>query len=93
MNTEPLEPYILGVSCFYHDSAACLLRGGDIVAAAQEERFSRKKHDPRFPGITLFRFHIFYRFQSQFGRIQTDGIGTLWRAGIQRSNSNRIDRP
>lgn len=41
--------YILGISCFYHDSAACLLRDGDIVAAAQEERFTRKKHDPRFP--------------------------------------------
>jgi carbamoyltransferase len=41
--------YILGISCFYHDSAACLVRSGKIVAAAQEERFSRKKHDPRFP--------------------------------------------
>ena len=41
--------YILGISCFYHDSAACLLRDGVIIAAAQEERFSRKKHDPRFP--------------------------------------------
>jgi carbamoyltransferase len=40
---------ILGISAFYHDSAACLLVDGDIVAAAQEERFSRKKHDPRFP--------------------------------------------
>ena len=40
---------ILGLSCFYHDSAACLLRDGHIVAAVQEERFSRKKHDPRFP--------------------------------------------
>ncbi|MBU2547603.1 MAG: carbamoyltransferase [Proteobacteria bacterium] len=40
---------ILGISCFYHDSAACLLRDGDIVAAAQEERFTRKKHDPSFP--------------------------------------------
>jgi len=40
---------ILGISAFYHDSAACLLRDGEIVAAAQEERFSRKKHDPRFP--------------------------------------------
>ncbi|HOT50302.1 MAG TPA: carbamoyltransferase [Candidatus Hydrogenedentes bacterium] len=40
---------ILGISAFYHDSAACLVRDGDIVAAAQEERFSRKKHDPRFP--------------------------------------------
>jgi len=40
---------ILGISCFYHDSAACLLQDGRIIAAAQEERFSRKKHDPRFP--------------------------------------------
>ncbi|MFX0200418.1 MAG: carbamoyltransferase [Candidatus Hodarchaeota archaeon] len=41
--------YILGISCFYHDSAACLIRDGEILAAAQEERFTRKKHDPRFP--------------------------------------------
>lgn len=41
--------YILGISAFYHDSAACLLEEGKIVAAAQEERFSRKKHDPGFP--------------------------------------------
>jgi carbamoyltransferase len=40
---------ILGISCFYHDSAVCLVRDGDIVAAVQEERFTRKKHDPRFP--------------------------------------------
>jgi carbamoyltransferase len=43
------ETFILGISCFYHDSAACLVRDGDVVAAAQEERFTRKKHDPRFP--------------------------------------------
>ncbi len=41
--------YILGISAFYHDSAACLLRDGEVVAAAQEERFTRKKHDQRFP--------------------------------------------
>ncbi len=40
---------ILGISAFYHDSAACLLKDGKIVAAAQEERFSRKKHDSRYP--------------------------------------------
>jgi len=40
---------ILGISCFYHDSAACLVRDGDIIAAAQEERFTRKKHDFNFP--------------------------------------------
>jgi carbamoyltransferase len=41
--------YILGISAFYHDSAAVLIKDGDIVAAAQEERFTRKKHDPGFP--------------------------------------------
>ena len=40
---------ILGISAFYHDSAACLVRDGAIIAAAQEERFSRKKHDASFP--------------------------------------------
>jgi carbamoyltransferase len=40
---------ILGISAFYHDSAACLVIDGEIVAAAQEERFTRKKHDPGFP--------------------------------------------
>jgi len=40
---------ILGISAFYHDSAAALVRDGEIVAAAQEERFTRKKHDPGFP--------------------------------------------
>lgn len=41
--------HILGLSAYYHDSAACLVREGEIVAAAQEERFTRKKHDHRFP--------------------------------------------
>ncbi|KFZ44465.1 hypothetical protein KD27_06090, partial [Smithella sp. D17] len=41
--------YVLGISAFYHDSAACLVRDGEIIAAAQEERFTRKKHDPGFP--------------------------------------------
>jgi carbamoyltransferase len=40
---------ILGISAFYHDSAACLVCDGIIIAAAQEERFTRKKHDPGFP--------------------------------------------
>ena len=64
---------ILGISAFYHDSAACLVRDGEIVAAAQEERFTRKKHDPGFPshavnyclkegGISLteLRYIVFY---------------------------------
>jgi carbamoyltransferase len=45
--------WILGLSAYYHDSAACLLRDGKIVAAAQEERFSRKKHDARFPAAAI----------------------------------------
>jgi carbamoyltransferase len=44
---------ILGISAYYHDSAAALLRDGEIVAAAQEERFTRKKHDPGFPENAL----------------------------------------
>ena len=41
--------FLLGISCFYHDSAAVLIRDGEIISAVQEERFSRKKHDSRFP--------------------------------------------
>ena len=44
---------VLGISAYYHDSAAALLRKGEIVAAAQEERFSRKKHDARFPELAI----------------------------------------
>lgn len=44
---------ILGISAFYHDAAACLLVDGHIVAAAQEERFSRRKHDQRFPAAAV----------------------------------------
>ena len=64
---------ILGISAFYHDSAACLIRDGAILAAAQEERFTRKKHDPGFPSqaiqyclreaqcaITDLRYIVFY---------------------------------
>jgi carbamoyltransferase len=45
--------YILGISAFYHDSAACLIQDVDIVAAAQEERFTRKKHDHNFPAKAI----------------------------------------
>jgi carbamoyltransferase len=68
-----MRTYILGVSAFYHDSAACLVRDGEIVAAAQEERFTRKKFDARFPvqaikyclragGISLedIKYFVFY---------------------------------
>src|SRR5579862_1569673 len=43
----------LGISAFYHDSAAALLRDGEVVAAAQEERFTRRKHDPSFPNRAI----------------------------------------
>lgn len=44
---------ILGISCFYHDSAAALIEDGKILSAAQEERFTRKKHDPAFPSLAI----------------------------------------
>jgi carbamoyltransferase len=55
---------ILGISAFYHDSAACLVRDGEIVAAAQEERFTRVKHDARFPSRAI-------TFCLQEARLQT----------------------
>jgi len=47
--------YILGISCLYHDAAAAIIKDGEIIAAAQEERFTRKKHDPRVP-VNAIRF-------------------------------------
>ena len=44
---------ILGISAYYHDSAACLVVDGEIMAAAQEERFTRKKHDQAFPTLAI----------------------------------------
>jgi len=49
MGEGQLITHILGISAYYHDSAAAILSNGEIVAAAQEERFTRKKHDPSFP--------------------------------------------
>ncbi len=51
--------YILGISAFYHDSAACIIKNGEIIAAAQEERFTRKKHDFSFP-INAINFCLDY---------------------------------
>tara|TARA_A100001015_G_scaffold43099_1_gene47262 strand:- start:1558 stop:3396 length:1839 start_codon:yes stop_codon:yes gene_type:complete len=45
--------YVLGISAYYHDSAACLIQDGDIIAAAQEERFTRIKHDSAFPNNAI----------------------------------------
>ncbi len=51
--------YILGISAYYHDSAAALIKDGEIIAAAQEERFTRKKHDHRFP-INAIKYCLSY---------------------------------
>jgi carbamoyltransferase len=61
---------ILGISAFYHDSAAVLVRDGEIVAAGQEERFSRKKHDSRFPAHAV-------RYCLAQGGVKPDGIDAV----------------
>lgn len=61
---------ILGISCFYHDSAACLLDNGKIVAAAQEERFTRKKHDEGFPSNAV-------RYCLAQGGVKPDGLDAV----------------
>ena len=58
---------ILGISAFYHDAAACLLRDGEIVAAASEERFTRKKHDADFPENAI-------RYCLEEGKIRVDDL-------------------
>ena len=58
---------ILGISAYYHDSAACLVRDGEIIAAAQEERFTRKKHDSGFPSQAV-------RYCLQAGGVTTAGL-------------------
>jgi carbamoyltransferase len=58
---------ILGLSAFYHDSAACLVRDGEIIAAAQEERFTRKKHDANFPNEAV-------RYCLREGKIDIRGV-------------------
>ncbi|MFN2604183.1 MAG: carbamoyltransferase [Gemmatimonadaceae bacterium] len=65
-----MSRYILGISAFYHDSAACLLRDGEIVAAAQEERFTREKGDDSFPSRA-----IEYCFSE--GHISTDDLAAV----------------
>ena len=61
---------ILGISAFYHDSAACILIDGKIIAAAQEERFSRKKHDAGYP------FHAI-EFVLKFSNTQLSEIDAI----------------
>ena len=62
--------YILGISAFYHDSAACLIKNGEIIAAVQEERFTRKKHDDSFPRNSI----IYCLEQAEIEASQIDHI-------------------
>jgi len=61
---------ILGISAFYHDSAAALLRDGEVLAAAQEERFTRKKHDPEYP-IHAIRYCL------EAGQVKANDLGLV----------------
>jgi carbamoyltransferase len=64
------KDYILGISCFYHDAAACLLKDGRIIAAAEEERFTRKKHDSEFPENAI-------KFCLDFAKISANDISYI----------------
>jgi carbamoyltransferase len=61
---------ILGISAFYHDSAAAIIEDGEIIAAAQEERFTRKKHDPGFPTQAV-------KFCLQYGGVKIEDIDAI----------------
>ena len=61
---------ILGISAFYHDSAATLIKDGEIIAAAQEERFTRIKHDPTFPKNAI-------RFVLNFKKIKLSEVDAI----------------
>ncbi|HEX7312905.1 MAG TPA: carbamoyltransferase [Pyrinomonadaceae bacterium] len=65
-----MTAWILGISCYYHDAAAALVKDGEIVAAAQEERFSRRKHDPSFPDRAI-------DYCLEEGRIETDQLSAV----------------
>jgi carbamoyltransferase len=62
--------YILGISSFYHDSAACIIKDGEIIAAAQEERFTRKRHDASFPRHAI-------KYCMQEAQIDSDQIDSV----------------
>src|SRR5438046_3051779 len=74
---------ILGISAFYHDSAAALVVDGRIAAAAQEERFSRVKHDPTFPSRAIdYCLHA--------AIVTLDGVGEWSTATLGQGEGNRI---
>jgi carbamoyltransferase len=63
--------YVLGLSCFYHDSAAALLKDGVVIAAGQEERFSRRRHDSDFPKLAI----QYVLHEAGIGPEQLDAVG------------------
>ena len=65
-----MTTYILGISAYYHDSAAALIADGRIIAAAQEERFTRKKHDASFPANAI-------KYVLEEGNIDPDFIAAV----------------
>ena len=96
---------ILGISCFYHDSAVALLRDGELVAAAHEERFTRKRHDPDVPvqatayclaeagiGIDDVDYLVFYdKPFVKFERILTTYLATFpRRMALHRETWQRV---
>jgi carbamoyltransferase len=66
-----MPTHVLGISCFYHDSAAALLRDGVVIAACQEERLSRKKHDSNFPSLAV----KYVLKEAGIGPEQLDAVG------------------
>ena len=79
---------ILGISAFYHDSAATITQNGEIIAAAQEERFTRIKHDPAFPtkaveyclmesGLTLDKLDAFS------DSVESRILGEIWNSALE----------
>ena len=70
---EAVLMHILGLSCFFHDASAVLLRDGEVIAAAEEERFSRKKHDYNFPSRAI-------QFCLAQGGIRARRLSTMWRS-------------
>lgn len=71
--------FILGVSCYYHDSAAVLLKEGQLVAAAEEERFSRVRDD--------YRWHIALRHPDPASIVRELPLGVQWRIDIDPVNT------
>ena len=76
---------VLGISAFYHDSAAALIEDGHLVAAAQEERFTRKKHDSGFPQNAVQEFQVL----SQNYKAEHEKASSLVITAVTKSGGNR----